>query len=83
MILKYDIHFNRMSNFIIHSFYVVTGSFALLYLYHECVTILEKYMYRTDAIAGTYNYIQHPSHNIKWDRQINAKNVLKFNLSLI
>ena len=26
--LKYDIHFNRMSNYIIHSFYVVMGSFA-------------------------------------------------------
>ena len=26
--LKYDIHFNRMSNYIIHSFYVVMGYFA-------------------------------------------------------
>ena len=44
--------------------------------------MLEKYMYRTDTIVGTYNYIQHHSqcHNIKWDRQINAKNVLKFNV---
>ena len=39
-------------------------------------------MYGTNAIVGIYNYIQHPSqcHNIKLDRQINAKNVLKFNL---
>ena len=39
-------------------------------------------MYRTDTIVGTYNYILHHSqcHNIKWDRQINAKNVLKFNV---
>ena len=76
-------HFNRMSNNIIHSFCVVLGYFASLYLYHECVAILEKYMYRTDkSIVGSYNYIQHSSqcHNIKWDRQINAKNVLKFNL---
>ena len=26
MVLKYDIHLNRMSNYIIHSFYVVMGS---------------------------------------------------------
>ena len=79
MVLKFDIHFNRMSNYIIHSFYVVMGSFAWSYLYHECVTILEKYIYQTDTIIGTYKYIQHPSqcHNIKWDRQINAKNCLK------
>ena len=48
---------NRMSNYIIHSFEEVTGYFAWLYLYHECVTILEKYMYRTDTVVGTYNYI--------------------------
>ena len=79
MVLKYDIHFNRMSNYIIHSLYVVMGSFAWLYFYHECVAILEKYMYRTDTIIGTLNYSQPPSkwHNIKWDREINAKNVLK------
>ena len=50
MVLKYDINFNRMSNYIIHSFYVVMGSFVGLYLYHECVTILEKYMYQNDVI---------------------------------
>ena len=34
-------------------------------------------MNRTDTIVGTYNYIQHPSqcHNIKWDGQINKKNL--------
>ena len=53
MLLKYDIDFNRMSNYIIHSLYVVMGFFAWLYLYNECVTILEKYMYRTDTIVGT------------------------------
>ena len=39
-------------------------------------------MYPTDTIVGTYNYIQHPSQcpNIEWDRQIIAKNGLKFNL---
>ena len=81
-VLKYDIHLNKMSNYIIHSFYVVMASFAWLYINHECVTILEKYMYQADTIVGTYNYIQHPSqfHDIKWDRQINSKNILKFNL---
>ena len=45
MALQYDIHFNRLSNYIIHPYYVVMGSsFARLYLYHECVTILEKYI---------------------------------------
>ena len=36
-------------------------------------------MYRTNTTVGSYNYSQHPSqcHNIKWDRQINAKNDLK------
>ena len=79
MFLKYDMHFNRMSKYIFHSFYVVMGSFACLYLYHEYNAILDKYIYRTNTIVGSYNYIQHPSqcHNIKWDRQINAKNVLK------
>ena len=39
---------------------------------------LEKYIYRTDTVVGTYNCIQDPSkcHNIQWDRQINAKNGL-------
>ena len=62
MVLKYDIHFNRMSNYIIHSLRVAIGYFAWLYmyLYHECVTILEKYIY-LDTIVGTYNYIQHLS----------------------
>ena len=33
MALKYDIHFNRMANFIIHSFYVAMGSFAFDYIF--------------------------------------------------
>ena len=53
MVLKYDIHFNRMSSYIIHSFYVVMGSFPI---YHECVAIFEKYMYQTDTIVGTYKF---------------------------
>ena len=61
IVLKYDFHFNRMSNYIIHSFLVVMELFAWLYLHHECVAILEKYMFRTDTTVGTYNYIQHPS----------------------
>ena len=50
MVLKYDNNFNRMSNYIIHSFYVGMGSFTGLYLYQEFVTISENYMYRTDVI---------------------------------
>ena len=50
-----------MSNYIIHSLYVVMAYFAWLYLYHESVAILEKYMYQTDTIVSTYDCIQHPS----------------------
>ena len=50
--LKYDIHFNRMSNYIIHIFYVGMGSFAWLYLYHECVAILEKINTFTELIQS-------------------------------
>ena len=48
---------------------------------------LEKYIYRTDTVVGTYNCIQGPSkcHNIQWDRQINAKNglSLKFRKKIV